>query len=96
MQRNRTEIIKQRDSIIHQINKAIPEAMAAPSADFYGDDSLGIWLRGSEEYTANGERVFNYYELDEMLHSKIVDILNNHKNWYSEPYDPGTCMLWYN
>jgi hypothetical protein len=51
--------------LINKINKLIPVAKATPMSEFYGDDSTGIWIRGSE-YSYKGslsyERLlFEYY-----------------------------------
>jgi hypothetical protein len=80
-------------TLINKINKAMPKALAAPSADFYGDNSKGIWLRGSEDFAEDGARVFNYYNDDNLLHPKLEKIIKD-AGWYAEPYDSGTCMIW--
>ena len=85
-------------SLIKQINKIIPEAEAAPREDFDGHDK-GIWLRGSERTHTNKkgniQRIFNYWETEEkrQYHPKLVKILDR-ADWWAEPYDAGTLMLW--
>jgi len=94
MQKDRAKLIKQRDSLIKQINEAMPKAMADTTARYYNDDSTGIWLRGSEDYNEDGSRIFNYYDMEQMLHPTIQSIIDK-VDWYAEPYDSGTCMLWH-
>jgi|TARA_R110000851_G_scaffold60763_7_gene139937 hypothetical protein len=84
-----------RGHMINKINRLIPEANAVPREDFDGHSDRGIWLRGSESYHEDA-RIFNYWaEGADMLrlHPKLVKILEK-GNWYDEPYDAGTLMLW--
>ena len=82
-----------RGHLINKINRIIPESRAVPREDFDGAEG-GIWLRGSES-THEGERIFNYWakECAEINHPKLQKILDE-ANWYAEPYDAGTLMLW--
>jgi hypothetical protein len=85
-------------ALINTINEAIPEAEATSTADFYGKNSekngTGIWIKGSEEYAADGKRIFKYQAAEgKSLHPKINKLVNG-ADWYEEPYDAGTCMLY--
>jgi len=85
--------------LINKINKLIPVAKATPMSEFYGDDSTGIWIRGSE-YSYKGslsyERLlFEYYDFENQLHPDLLEIIED-AGWYGEPYDAGTLMLYPN
>ncbi len=91
-----------RGHMINKINRLIPEANAVPREDFDGHSDGGIWLRGSESTHEDKDggllRIFNYwYEGFEgqspRIHPKLKKILEK-GNWYDEPYDAGTLMLW--
>ena len=81
--------------LVNKINRLIPEANAVKRAEWDGCDK-GIWLKGSESYH-EGERIFDYYRWDPVysytIHPKLREIIDN-AEWYSEPNDPGTLMLW--
>jgi hypothetical protein len=85
-------------SLIKKINDLIPEAKAVSTKEFYGEETehngKGIWLRGSELYTSDSQRVFNYNAPEgKELHPIITKIIKN-TEWRAEPYDCATCMLW--
>jgi hypothetical protein len=82
------------NSLIKRINKLIPEAKAVKLSEFYGDDSKGIWFKGSEDHTPDYRRIFDCYEeFGYMIHPKLEKILEN-SGWYAEPYDSGTLMAY--
>lgn len=92
-----TLVISNQHDVINEINKVTPEAMAVSIKEFYSGKSecntRGIWLRGSENKDKDGKRIFNYYAKDgKELHPKIAKIIKK-ADWYLEPYDCGTCML---
>jgi len=85
--------------LINKINRLIPIANATPMAEFYDDDSTGIWIRGSE-YSYKGslpyERLlFEYYLDDDAVHPDLREIIED-ADWMWEPYDSGTLMLYPN
>ena len=85
--------------LINKINRLIPIANATPMSEFYGDDSTGIWIRGSE-YSYKGslpyERLlFEYYLDDDAVHPDLLKIIED-ADWMWEPYDSGTLMLYPN
>ena len=85
--------------LINKINRLIPIANATPLAEFYGDDSKGIWIRGSE-YSFQGsldyERLlFEYYDFEDQVHPDLLEIIED-AGWFYEPYDAGTLMLYPN
>ena len=85
--------------LINKINRLIPIANATPMSEFYDDDSIGIWIRGSE-YSYKGslsyERLlFEYYLDDEAVHPDLKEIIED-AGWFWEPYDAGTLMLYPN
>ena len=82
------------NKLIELINIAVPEAQAVPIAQW--DNSRtdsGIWFKGSEDYTSDNKRVFNYYSEGDMLHPKIEKLLAKH-GYYVSPYDSGTVMAY--
>lgn len=83
--------------LINLINSVIPEARATTTGEFYGVEtgleSEGIWIRGSEEYAADGRKIFDYLNTNSLLHHKLQKLVIK-VGWYVEPYDSGTCMLW--
>lgn len=85
--------------LINKINRLIPIANATPMSEFYGDDSTGIWIRGSE-YSFQGslayERLlFEYYDFEDQVHPDLLEIIED-ADWMWEPYDAGTLMLYPN
>ena len=95
-------------SLVKQINRLLPEANAVFREDFDGTptapdetNTKGIWLRGSEsthtDKDGNIERIFNYWAEEEgkLYHPKLLKILDR-ADWWAEPYDAGTLMLWPN
>ena len=85
--------------LINKINRLIPIARATPMSEFYDDDSIGIWIRGSE-YDFKGslpyERLlFEYYLDDDAVHPDLLEIIED-AGWFWEPYDSGTLMLYPN
>jgi hypothetical protein len=85
-------------SLVNQINRLLPEANAVFREDFDGQDT-GIWLRGSESTHTdkNGdiERIFNYWaEEEEKQYHPILTKILKQADWWAEPYDAGTLMLW--
>ncbi len=87
-----------RGYLINKINRLLPEAKAVPREDFDGLPR-GIWLRGSEsthtDKKGDIQRIFDYWTCDEerQYHPKLVKILDK-ANWWAEPHDAGTLMLW--
>ena len=85
--------------LINKINRLIPIANATPMSEFYDDDSIGIWIRGSEysyKGTLSYERLlFEYYLDDEAVHPDLKEIIED-AGWFWEPYDAGTLMLYPN
>jgi len=86
---------KTNSKLIALINRAVPEALAVPLSEWTSnEDGDGIWFRGSEEYTSDGGRVFNYYAADgNMMHPTIQKLLDKH-GYYAQPYDCGTVMAY--
>jgi hypothetical protein len=89
-----------RGHLINKINRLLPEAKAAPKEDFDGTPT-GIWLRGSEsthtDKKGNIERIFNYWAMPtgKEYHPILVKVIEE-ADWWAEPYDAGTLMLWPN
>lgn len=83
------------NKLIELINKAVPEAKAVCISqwDSNENENSGIWFRGSEEYTSDGKRVFNYYAEGDMMHPKIEKLLAKY-DYYVSPYDSGTVMAY--
>lgn len=82
------------NKLIELINKAVPEAQAVCISQFdNSEEGSGIWFRGSEEYTSDGKRVFNYYAEGDMMHPKIEKLLAKY-DYYVSPYDSGTVMAY--
>lgn len=81
--------------LIKLINDKYPTAKATPLSEFYDDDSVGIWFRGSEDYLDDNRLVFDYYDNDNWCHPKIQKILNE-AGWDWEAYDSGTMMAYPN
>ena len=85
--------------LINKINRLIPIANATPMSEFYDDDSIGIWIRGSEysyKGTLSYERLlFEYYLDDEAVHPDLKEIIED-AGWFWEPYNAGTLMLYPN
>lgn len=81
-------------TLIAKLNKMFPEVNAVPREDFDGQEG-GIWFRGSEDSLANGERVYDHYNMDWNwgMNPRIEAVLMN-AGWYSEAYDAGTCMAY--
>lgn len=80
--------------LINKINKLIPVANATPVSEFYDDDSIGIWIRGSE-YSYKDRLLFEYYDFENQVHPELLKIIED-AGWYGEPYDAGTLMLYPN
>ena len=92
--------------LINKINRLIPIANATPLSEFYDDDSIGIWIRGSE-YSFQGSLsykrlLFEYYlayeegfSEDDRVHPDLLKIIED-AGWFWEPYDAGTLMLYPN
>ena len=78
--------------LINKINKLIPVANATPMSEFYDDDSIGIWIRGSE-YLYKDRLLFEYYDFENQVHPELLKIIED-AGWYGEPYDAGTLMLY--
>ena len=85
------------NSLIKRINKLMPEAQAVKASEFYNDSSRdGIWFKGSEDFSKDDLRIFDYYEeYGYSIHPKLDKILTN-AGWYGEPYDAGTLMAYEN
>ena len=92
---------KKLQTLIKKINKALPEAEASTTSEFYGKHPLsdidGIWFKGSESIASDGYYIFDYYEeytKDTMgVHPTLYKILDE-AGWSSAPYDAGTLMAW--
>lgn len=82
----------EKQTLIDELNKAFPVVMAAPAEEFYGRDSCGIWLRGSEQ-TIDGVPVFDTYNDAQPVHRELERMINK-AGWYWEPYDSGTLMVY--
>ena len=80
--------------LIELINAEFPKARAVPLSDFYGDDSEGIWFRGSEDYIDDTRLLFDYYS-NQQCHPAIDRILDD-AGWFWEPYDIGTLLAFPN
>lgn len=78
--------------LINKINRLIPIAKATPMSEFYDDDSIGIWIRGSE-YSYKDRLLFEYYDFENQVHPELLKIIED-AGWYGEPYDAGTLMLY--
>lgn len=78
-------------TLIEKINDAFPQLRATPYSEFTGRDVAGIWFRGSECATIDGELAFDYHNLDQQVHPKL-DALLKKAGWYAEPYDSGTWV----
>jgi len=78
--------------LINKINRLIPIANATPMSEFYDDDSIGIWIRGSE-YSYKDRLLFEYYDFENQVHPELLKIIED-AGWYGEPYDAGTLMLY--
>lgn len=81
-------------ALINKINKLMPEAKATSISEFYNDDSVGIWFKGSEDPASDGLPIFDYWSMDYDsfgVHPKLNKILES-ADWYAEPYDAGTLM----
>jgi|FLMP01.3.fsa_nt_emb hypothetical protein len=80
--------------LIAKLNKLFPEVNAVPRSDFDGSED-GIWFRGSEDYLANGERVFDTYNVSwNFGMNPVIEKVLEAAGWYSESYDAGTCMAY--
>lgn len=79
--------------LIKLINDKYPNAKAVPLSEFYGDDSEGIWFRGSENYLDDTRLLFEYYDYNNQCHPKIAEILDK-AGWFWEPYDSGTLLAY--
>jgi hypothetical protein len=81
-------------TLIAKINKAIPEALAVPASEFSGRESdSGIWFRGSEDCAADGNRIFDYYNMNNMFHPILNKIITD-AGWFASPHDAGTLMAY--
>ncbi len=87
--------------LINKINRLIPIANATPLSEFYDDDSIGIWIRGSE-YSYKDRLLFEYYlayeegfNESDCVHPELLKIVED-AGWFWEPYDAGTLMLYPN
>jgi len=80
--------------LINKINRLIPVANATPMSEFYDDDSIGIWIRGSE-YSYKDRLLFEYYDFENQVHPELLKIIED-AGWYGAPYDAGTLMLYPN
>ncbi len=78
--------------LINKINRLIPIANTTPMSEFYDDDSIGIWIRGSE-YSYKDRLLFEYYDFENQVHPELLKIIED-AGWYGEPYDAGTLMLY--
>ena len=82
------------NKLIALINKAIPEAQAVCVSQWdNSEEGSGIWFKGSEEYTKEGQHVFSYYAEGDMMHPKIERLLAKY-DYYVSPYDTGTVMAY--
>jgi hypothetical protein len=85
-------------ALIKKINKELPEARATEgiewdeNADTAKDGHL-IWFRGSEDYAADDELIYdNYGHINTAgVHPKLNKIVEA-AGWYCEPYDAGTLF----
>ena len=84
----------QAKTLITKLEELFPEARPVPRSDFDGYGN-GIWFRGSEEFLANGERVFDHYNMEwNFGMNPAIEAVLEAAGWYSEPYDAGTCMAY--
>ena len=74
-------------TMISKLSKMFPESLPVSTIEWNGNAG-GIWFRGSEDYLATGERVFDYY-----INPCIAAVLES-AGWYAEPHDAGTCMAY--
>jgi len=80
--------------LINHLNKLFPEARAVAREEFDGSN-VGVWFRGSEDFLANGERVFDHYEVSwNFGMNPAIEVVLEKAGWYSEPYDAGTAMAY--
>jgi len=90
--------IMKEKTLINKINKIYPGVKAVPLAEFYGDkNEEGIWLKGSEGNTINGEPVYDYWHTGWAntfgVNPKFDAFMEKH-GWHCECYDAGTLMAY--
>ena len=62
------------------------------TAEFYDDDSEGLWVSG-EEGDHNDRQIFDYYNDVEEVEPEVEKFLSDN-GFFAEPNDPGTYMIW--
>lgn len=81
-------------ALLKKLQRMFPESKPVCTSEWNGTPG-GIWFRGSEDYLANGERVFDYYnvEWNFCINPRIASVLDR-AGWFAEPHDAGTCMAY--
>ena len=84
-------------ALIEKLNKLYPGVKATPLVEWNGDDSGGIWFRGSEDSMAvDGLPLYDCYEEFGYEINPDVEKILNDAGWMAEPYDAGTLMAYPN
>ena len=84
-------------ALIKKLNKLYPGVKATPLVEWNGDDSGGIWFRGSEDSMAvDGLPLYDCYEEFGYEINPDVEKILNDAGWVAEPYDAGTLMAYPN
>ena len=84
-------------ALIEKLNKLYPGVKATPLVEWNGDDSGGIWFRGSEDSMAvDGLPLYDCYEEFGYEINPDVEKILNDAGWVAEPYDAGTLMAYPN
>ena len=82
------------EKLIAKLEKMFPESKPVCTVEWDGREG-GIWFRGSEDVLADGERVFDHYNVDwNYCMNPQIDRVLDEAGWYAEPYDAGTCMAY--
>lgn len=84
-----------KQELIDLLNEKYKEIGATDAAEFYGHESDGVWLKGTETQIINGHRVYDdnaFFQQDGV--NPELESLFKENGWYGEPYDSGTLMVW--
>ena len=99
--------IKKPETMIRKLKEVDPNFWVKTSAEFYGDDSQGIWFTGhsflGEDLTGKWDLYKNgssdpedweVYRVDFALNEKLETFLRRH-GWSYEFYDKETVIAFY-
>lgn len=89
----------EREALMEEIVERYGELHIRTTAEFYGDNSKGIWMSGEgvNAVEKDGNTILSYYaegkKYELGVHVKFLKFLEK-RGWFPEWYDCGTMMLY--